>query len=115
MEIIHRETISYSVSLVLFMVLVSFLCKTVFFFRPREITYPDDFIDLLKKEVVDVSRALSTSYWFDDEDDKNDRIDITDTWDEDEYELVPQSKGKNFLSNIHCFRSMKMNIFQMIW
>jgi hypothetical protein len=45
---------------------------------------------MLRKEVADVNRAFTTSYWFDDDDNdyqKQEREVLTD-----EYEVVPQSK-----------------------
>jgi hypothetical protein len=66
----------------------------ILFHRPKAVTYPQNYIDMLKREVTDVNRALTTSYWFDDDDNdyEKQRREMSD--DNHEFEIIPPSKMK---------------------
>jgi hypothetical protein len=60
-----------------------------FFFRPEPVLYSEEYIDIIEKDVNEISRAFITDYWFDDEDNEKD---VTDILNNDEWEAIPQGR-----------------------
>ncbi len=63
-------------------------------FRPKPVIYPEKYIDMIEKEINEISRTFSSDYWFDDDDnvEKNEK-DILDNY---EWESIPPCKRNNF-------------------
>ena len=61
---------------------------------------PQNYINILEGEVVDINRALTKNYWFDDKENN-----VANTWEESDYEIVSTSErifGQILCSISYC-------------
>jgi len=65
-------------------------------FRPKHVIYPEDYIDMIEREINEISRTFISDYWFDDDDGLEEK-DVTDILADYEWESIPpQGKINNF-------------------
>lgn len=55
--------------------------------RPIPVSLSQDYINILERDIVDINRALTNNYWFDDKENN-----IANVWEEHDYEIISTSK-----------------------